>query len=317
MTELPTRLFEAATVSDLQLPLQTAFAAAAAERIPLKFRLKLKAGRYEGLNLALDDLHDRSELILIVECEEGVATLTGGLNLRAGRVLLRNIVLTGIGKESPSLEVRVAHQFLAQGVALVGNVRHDGGSPDPLVRLALAYGSGTARAVFRQCWFVGNRAEGSAALIETPKIGPGTFEFVDFEDVVFAHNAVDVAIAPWFSAAVNLVRCFAYEDQLTEAFLRLPSPLPTVRLEGGVLATGRRLARFVTSVDVARADFGPLHVGGSALYLSESQDGAADLVLSQGATIAKGLPPLDPDDLAAQAATLTVPNAEQLGQRLG
>lgn len=292
-------IYRASSVEELALPLQAAFSEAAKAAQPATFRLKLAPGTYSGFALTLEDLHNRhSKLILIVERDEdadgdGPVVLDGGaLKLGAGRVLMRDVVLTGVRSEGPALTVRVAHQCLFQGVALVGNTRTDARGDDPLVHLTVGYGSRAAQVVWRDCWCVNNTVEGAGALIATPKIGRGVVESFTFERVAFARNVADASLTPWFTRAVNMIDCAAYENRNRHALLDLKSPITQITLRGGAIATARPLARLHPSIDASIDDFPPVVAEDITLHLGRPQTPPQSLEPRGDSRIVHALPRL-------------------------
>ena len=307
MSPNPVVVFRASSPAELGQPLQLAFEEALRVNSDgLTFRLQLAPGRFDNVHLALhDNANKRSETVLIVEGDDGdPARFEGGtVNLMAGRVLIRNLRVTAANSEGPILRVTVAHQFLAQDLAFVENVRAGDDLSEPLVALSVGYGSRTARAVWKRCWFVDNRVETAGPLIETPKIGRGTFESFSFQDSVFANNDADGLFVPWFTESITFDRCLAHEPKLTGAAFTVRSPLPAISLNASVFELKASLSAHIAGPDVSPDAFTPISVQGGALRLKHTSE--SDLLVVSDLTAVSGvLPERDSADLRARAFAL-------------
>lgn len=316
MTQLPTEVFHVQRQEDLGAPLQAFLEQHASRGAPCTLRVKLAPLVFEAQHLTLDDVFNRvSPIILILEGEGGVATLRRStLKLRAGRVLLRNLVLQEPASEGPVLQLAFGQQLLAQQVALVDARRLDASSGDPLVSLRVEYGSASARAAFKGCWFIGGQAEGPAALLEAPRGGRGALEALTLEGCVFAENRVTVGIEPWFTQRVEVQRTLALEPHLRGPFLHIQSPVPHVTLDGAAIAAAAPLG-FTPNADVPRHAMPPARATGSLLLAQRPLTDAE--VEATASTLRAGAPPAVPDGLRERALQGEAPDIDALRASAG
>lgn len=261
--------FHASSVEELGLPVQKAWSEALADPSVSEFRLALASGRYDAFALTLEEATLERDLTLVVEGQGGVATLSGPLKLEAARVELRDVVLTGVRSEGPTLQVRASERFSAERASLVGNTRSSRDSDDPLV--ALRAGGRSERGVamsWRQSWFVGNVVEGGDALIATPHQGRAHVAALELDQVVFTGNRAGVLLEPWFTRSLVCRRVAVAEKELGEAVVGLNSPLVRVEVEGSEVSASA-LVGLRTSVDVGLDDFQKVEVRGTKVVTDE------------------------------------------------
>jgi len=283
--------FEASSVEHLGLPLQEAFSDALDKPSISTFRLKLAAGEYRDFALTLEQPPDsKRQLTLIVEGDNGQAVFRQSpLKFAAQRLVLKNLTMTETTAEGATLQIKVGESFSAEHVSLVDNVSAGHKLPDPIVSMTVGFASRSALALWQSCWFVGNRAEGLGALIETPKVGPGTFESLTFKNSVFANNTADALLAPWFSRQVSIHQTVSHDTSLRLGGVSLRSPLVKVKVSDSLLVTSPDAFHFISSPDVKRDDFPPVALENTAIF-SKNLPRASDFARDPSSTLKTTLP---------------------------
>jgi hypothetical protein len=219
-------------------------------------------------------------------------TLSGiSFNLSAKTVRLRNLLLRNVNAPSAALSVQVVEAFEGERLGFIALNLHDPRSTEAIVSIAAAGEKGqNASAVFRDSWFVANKAEAESAVLAAPKVGKAYLQSLRLERCVFLSNQTKVGIEPWFSRSLELEEVFVLENEL-EVWLRLRSPLVKTTMTSAVLSSTKPLLEFVTGPDVARLDFSPVSSRASQVLSMQPVD-AADLANKDGAT---GTPLPTPD----------------------
>lgn len=287
---------------DLAQPLQQAFARAVAAGAR-RFTLTIAPGKYREFALSLRDDRGPDGMELVVAGEGDAPVVLDGiaLQLAADRVTVRNLVLQGNRRPAATLDVRVATEFVGDRLALIDNECQDPTGTAPLV-LITASGprDSAARATLRHTWLLGNRVEGRAPLLATPRTGRANLAELRLEGCVFSGNAAAHALEPWFTRQTTVANCLLAEHRLAGAWLRLVSPLARVRLEGGIVTNASALVCYETGPDVTRTDFPVVEARGVTLHLPAAPDPTE--VHGQNNTLAPPLERLpDPGALADRA----------------
>lgn len=305
--------FRATGADDLALPVQQAFARAV-QAGAARFTLTIAPGAYREFALSLTDSRGAGGLELVVEGEGPAPVVLDGvaLQLAADRISVRNLVLQGNRRSTAALDVRVATEFVGDRLALIDNECLDPAAAEPLVRLAASGSRGAAaRAVLRNAWLLRNRVTGRAPLLATPRTGRADLAELRLEGCVIVGNAAAHGLEPGFTRQVVLAGCLLAEDGLGGEWLRLVSPLPCVRFDGGAAAFAGALVRYETGPDVARTDFPVVAVHGTALHRATLPD-PADLDC-RAALLAPPLSrPPDPAVLESLARQGQTPDPAQL-----
>lgn len=263
---MPERVFRAQAPEDLALPVQAAFAEALAEG--RDFRLRLPPLPYRPFHLSLQARGPGAGIGLTVEGEGARPVPLRGLTLALGgaRVSLRNLCFEGAQSAAPILAVAVEDAFLGEGLAVLDNLRHDPSSQDPILDLWACGAAGArARAQLRNCWFVGNRTEGDAALLATPRHGRASFQELWIEGCAFRDNATTLGLDPWFTRSLQIAATCVLESGMP-AWLHLRSPLVRTMIRDSVLSCGGELVRHALGPNVAPKDVPPIDASGSHCF---------------------------------------------------
>lgn len=263
--------FRAKSVRDLTQPVQLALAEALDAGVGT-FRLILQPGRYRDFALTLRGPVEPDGLHLVVEGagERPVLLERFALNIRAGRITLRNLELRGYTGPGPVLQAHFGHDFVGEQLLVVGSRRLEESDTEPVVLLSSAGPRGVSgSAVLRDCWLLSNDGDGELALLATPRTGRAHLESLTLERCVFAGNRTAAALHPWFTRRVSISDTLIAEGRMGGAWLLLVSPLVQVEILRSVLATPGPLVEHRAGPDVAHEDFAPVRVSGSRLYLLE------------------------------------------------
>lgn len=300
--------FRALCSEDLAQPLQQAFARAVATGAR-RFTLTIAPGKYQEFALSLRDDRGPDGMELVVAGAGDTPVVLDGvaLQLEANRVAVRNLVLQGNRRPAATLDVRVATEFAGERLALIDNECQDPTGTEPLVLIAASGPRGSAaRATLRHAWLLGNRVEGQAPLLATPRTGRANLAELRLEGCVFSGNAATHGLEPWFTRQTLLVNSVLAEYHLGGAWLRLVSPLARVHLEGGVVANAGALVLYETGPDVSRSDFPAVEAVRVALHLPGASD-SAELLCRDCTLFSPPIPGPDPaelEHLARQGRTL-------------
>ncbi|HOT01951.1 MAG TPA: hypothetical protein PLY66_13185 [Acidobacteriota bacterium] len=298
---------------DLAQPLQQAFARAVTAGAR-RFTLTIAPGKYREFALSLRDDRDADGMELVVAGEGDIPVVLDSvaLQLAADRVIVRNLVLRGNRRPAAVLDVRVATEFTGERLALIDNECQDPTGTEPLARLAASGHRGaTARATLRHAWLIGNRVEGRAPLLATPRTGRADLAELRLEGCVFSGNAATHALEPWFTRQTAITNCLLAEHRSAGAWLRLVSPLARVRLEGGVIANAGALVLYETGPDVSRTDFAAVEAVSVELHLPDAPD-SAELHCRDCVLIPSPVRPFDPIALAQFACQGRIPDPAML-----
>ncbi len=266
--------FRATTTDHLAAPLQQAYAAAIEEG-QTRFHLVFAPGDYRDFAVSLASTRD---LDLLIEGEGETPVILDGITLKlSGRdITLRNLVFRGAQAPVATLDVQVANTFLGEGLAFLDNLRHDSSSTEPLIQIAAAGAKNQPSDVtLRDLWLLGNRVEGHAALIATPRTGRTYLQSLRCERCLMAGNHSRWGLQPWFTRQVTLSHTFIAEPHITDAWLYLNSPLAAVQWTDSLLSTSAQAVHFATSPDVARIDYAPIPAHATAILLGEAVDPSA------------------------------------------
>lgn len=295
-------IFRALCSEDLAQPLQQAFARAIAAGAR-RFSLTIAPGKYREFALSLRDDRGPDGMELVVAGEGDAPVVLDGiaLQLAADRVTVRNLVLQGNRRPAATLDVRVATEFLGERLALIDNHRVESGGTEPLVLIAASGPrDSTARATLRDAWLIGNRVEGRAPLLATPRTGHANLAELRLEGCAFSDNVAAHALEPWFTRRTMVTNCLLVEHRLAGAWLRLVSPLAQVCLEGGVIANAGALVLYETGPDVSRTDFAAVEAVSVELHLPDAPD-PAELRCRDCVLVPSPVRPFDPTALAKLA----------------
>lgn len=282
--------FQAATPTDLGLPLQRVFAEA--RETGSEFTLMLAPGTYSGLALILDASRQPGFTLHIVGNGAEPAILRdGSLQASASTVILENLIIADRAVGPPVLQL-AASRLRAEQMVIAQNHCGERTTPPerpfsalgdraharPVVELRSAKQDIAADMAFEACWFIGNLTWDGGALVEATlnsasDCGIGQLRFAH---CLFAGNAVGCDVEGHFARDIRFESCLIHESRVYAPWLRLFPRECDVTLRGGLLALEAK-PRFLQSETTQRG----FVLENVATFFGHSREDVAALPLPQ------------------------------------
>jgi hypothetical protein len=235
---------------DLQVPLYAAMAEA--ERQGATLRIELSAGEHGGFTIAGTESTPTAAIEVVGS--GGIAVVRGPLSVEGRSVTVRDVVVEPGRVGGGVVTLTAVDAIVVDGLAVIEATSREPDLQDAALHLR-ARGP-AVKATLTRLWLVENTIEGGGrAILELEGSGQRRFDSLELTSAVFAGNTAAHGLVTGFTRSVAL-RSFAVLEPAHDApWLLVRSPLTTVTLEDGVVATKQLVLHDVVPAEAPLATF--------------------------------------------------------------